>query len=98
LLDGEAGAEVRLVLAGGDELGAGQDQVAFTGPFLGQTQAVPEFEFGLEEVGLQPVDGIGVEPVSAQVVGGRAGEADLVASAERLVVLAPDRRVGQAGR
>jgi hypothetical protein len=38
---------------------------------------VAEFEFGLEEVGLQPGHGVGVEAVLAECVGGRAGEGDV---------------------
>ena len=51
LLDGEAGAEPGGVVATGDELRAGRHEVAFARALLGQAQAVPEFEFGLEEVG-----------------------------------------------
>jgi hypothetical protein len=57
-LQAEAFAEPRRVLRGGDELGAGQVEVAFARAFLGQAQAVPEFQLGLVEVGLEPVQGV----------------------------------------
>ncbi|WP_326608184.1 hypothetical protein [Streptomyces sp. NBC_01800] len=41
----------------GDELRAGQVEVALAGALGGEPQAVAEFEFSLEEVRLQPVDG-----------------------------------------
>ena len=54
LLDGQAGAESGCVVAGSKELRAGQDEVAFAWPFGGGAQAVTQFKFGLQEVGLQP--------------------------------------------
>jgi hypothetical protein len=45
------------VLRCGDELGAAQVDVALARTLLGQAQAVAELEFGLVEVGLQPVEG-----------------------------------------
>lgn len=65
LLDGEARAQPGCVVAGGEELRAGQHEIAFARSLGGCAQAVAEFEFGLEEVGLQPVHGVGVEAVFA---------------------------------
>jgi hypothetical protein len=56
LLDVQPGPEPWGVLGGGDELGAGQVEVALAWALGGQAQAVAEFELGLEEVGLEPVD------------------------------------------
>src|SRR6266567_4970687 len=58
LFDLEPGPQPWDVLGGGDELGAGQVEVALARSFGGQAQAVPELEFGLEEVALEPVDGL----------------------------------------
>jgi hypothetical protein len=58
LFDVESGSQPRGVLAGGDELGAGQVEVALAWAFGRETQAVAEFEFGFEEVGLEPVHGL----------------------------------------
>jgi len=41
LLDLQPGSQPRRVLAGGDELGADQVEVAFTRPFLGKAEATP---------------------------------------------------------
>ncbi|WP_171075125.1 hypothetical protein [Nonomuraea basaltis] len=62
------------VVGRGDELGAGQVEVAFARTFAGQTQAVTEFQFGLEEVALQPVDRLRWESTGLQFVGGGAGD------------------------
>jgi hypothetical protein len=72
-LDAEAFAEPRGVLGGGDELGAGQVEVAFARAFLGQAQAVAEFQLGLVEVGLEPVQGVLSELPGAQGVGQGGG-------------------------
>ena len=55
LFDVAAGAQPGRVVGCGDEFGAGEVEVAFAGPFGGKAQAAAEFEFGLEEVGLEPV-------------------------------------------
>jgi Phage integrase family len=46
-LDLQTLAQARRVLGSGDELGAGQVEVAFARAFPGQAQAVAEFQFGL---------------------------------------------------
>jgi hypothetical protein len=51
----EASAEAGYVVAGGEELRASQNEVAFAGTLGRWPEAVSEFEFGLEEAGLQPV-------------------------------------------
>lgn len=71
---GQSLLEAGGVGGGVEELRAGEDEVAFAGSFLGQAEAVAEFEFGLEEVGLQPGHGVGVEAVVAQGGGGRSGQ------------------------
>ncbi len=48
----ESGSEPGGVVAGGEELRAGQHQVALARSLGRGAQAVAEFEFGLEEVGL----------------------------------------------
>ena len=70
----QALSQPRCVVTGGQELGAGEHEVAFAGPFGGGAEAVAEFEFGLEEVGLQPGHRIGAEAVLEQGVR-RAGPA-----------------------
>jgi hypothetical protein len=69
----QTGSQSWGVVGGGDELGAGQVEVAFAGAFGRQAQAVAELEFGLEEVALQPVDGLGGQCPGLQLVGGGAG-------------------------
>jgi hypothetical protein len=54
-------------VAGGDEFGAGEHEVAFAGSLGWEAQAVPEFEFGFQEVGLEPVHGLVVELAGEQV-------------------------------
>ncbi len=56
-----------------------------------------EFEFGLEEVGLQPRHGFGVEAVLAKGVRGRAGEGDVGSevAVEGVLVLLLDGGIGQ---
>ncbi len=49
-LPAEAFAELRGVLGSGDEFSAIQVEVAFTRAFLGQAQAVAEFQLGLVEI------------------------------------------------
>lgn len=56
LLDFAPGAEPWRVLGRRDELRASQVEVALAGAFGWKAQAAAEFEFGLEEIGLQPVD------------------------------------------
>lgn len=57
-----------------------------------------EFEFGLEEVGLQPGHRLGVEAVLAKGFGGRAGQGDVGSevAVEGVLVLLLDGGVGQA--
>ena len=62
LLAGEPCPQAWGVLAGGEELRAAQVEVAFAGPLGREPQAVAEFEFGLEEVGLEPVQGVLADP------------------------------------
>jgi hypothetical protein len=50
----ESGSEPGAVIAGGEELGTGEGEVAFAGALGGEAEAVAEFQLGLEEVGLQP--------------------------------------------
>ncbi len=66
------GPQPRRVVARRHELRTGKHEVTLARAFLGQPQAVAEFEFGLEEVGLQPVHGLRVQPVLAQRLRGRA--------------------------
>ncbi len=69
------------------------------GPSLGKAQAVAEFEFGFEEVCLQPMHRLGIEVVFAQCPSRWPGECDVWAdvSVEGVLVLLFDCRVGQAG-
>jgi hypothetical protein len=62
-------------------------------------EAASEFEFGFEEVRLQPVHRVGVQPVLTQRLCRRAGQRDLggVVSVEGVLVLLFPGRVGQAG-
>ncbi len=46
----------RCIRSGGDEFGAVQVEVAFTGSFFRQPQTMAEFELGLQKVALQPID------------------------------------------
>ena len=46
----------RCIGAGGDEFGAVQVKVAFTGSLFRQPQTMAEFELSLQEVALQPID------------------------------------------
>lgn len=62
LFTSEPGPQARGVLARGEELRAAEVEVALAGPFGGCPQAVAEFEFGLEEVGLEPVQGVLADP------------------------------------
>src|SRR6266511_1769571 len=64
----------RYVLRCGDELRAGQVQVALTRAFLGQAQAAAELKLGLVEVGLEQVQGALVELAAAQGIGQRTGD------------------------
>jgi len=95
----QAGAQAWGVGAGGDELRAAQDQVALARSLGGQSQAVAELELGLQEVGLQPVDRVGIQPVLAQRLCRRSGEGQARAelAVQRRLVLRFDGRVGQAG-
>jgi hypothetical protein len=43
-------------LSGRQELRAKEVQVTFTRPFFWKTEAVPQLQFGLEEVTFQPID------------------------------------------
>ncbi|MFE4869909.1 hypothetical protein [Streptomyces sp. NPDC056682] len=54
LLDFTSGSQPRRVLGCRDELRAGQVEVALARAFGGKAKAAAEFEFGLEEVGLEP--------------------------------------------
>ncbi|MFI2354571.1 hypothetical protein ACH5AG_07775 [Streptomyces anulatus] len=74
LFSAESFAQSWSVLGCGDELRAGQVEVALAGPLLGQAQAAAEFEFGLVEVGLQPVQRVLVELPGAQGVSEGAGD------------------------
>jgi hypothetical protein len=74
LLDLQPGSQPWGVLAGGDELGAGQVEVAFTRALGRQAQAVAELELGLEEIGLQPVHGLVGQDAGLQVERGGAGD------------------------
>jgi hypothetical protein len=65
----EAFSPPRRELGCGDELGAGEVEVAFTWTFLRQAQAVSEFQFDFVEVGLEPVDRLLVELAGADGVG-----------------------------
>ncbi len=56
------------------EAGAAQVKIAFARPFGRQSQAVPEFQFRLEEVASQPVDRLGGEFPGADRLG--AGPSD----------------------
>jgi hypothetical protein len=58
---------------------------------------VGKFELGVEEVGLQPRHGFGVEAVLAERVGGWSSEGDIggEVSVEGVLVLLLDGRVGQ---
>ncbi|MFC4016274.1 hypothetical protein ACFOY2_54345 [Nonomuraea purpurea] len=58
VLDFQPGVEPWRVVRGGDELGAGQVEVTLAGPLGGKAEAATELEFGLEEVALEPVDGL----------------------------------------
>jgi hypothetical protein len=60
-LGGVALTQPRGVLGCGDELRAGQEQVALARAFGWQTQAVAKLEFGAEEVVLESVDCRGCE-------------------------------------
>ncbi len=70
-LDLAPGSQPGCVLGRGDELGAGQVEVALAWALGGQAQASAELKLGLEEVGLEPVDGGVREGVVAQFLGGR---------------------------
>jgi hypothetical protein len=94
-LDLQALAQARRVLGGRDELGAGQVEVAFARAFPGQAQAVTEFEFGLVEVGLDPVQSLLVELAGAQGLGKRPG--DDGAWLQDGLVVGQDDRVGDIG-
>src|SRR2546426_3887582 len=48
------------VVGGGEELGTGEEQVAFAGAFLGKPEAVAEFELGLVVIAGEPVQIVGV--------------------------------------
>ncbi len=63
LFDSKACLEPWCVVPGGQELGTGEHEVALARPFRRCAQAVAEFEFGLEKVGLQPRHRFGVEAV-----------------------------------
>ncbi len=52
LFDLEAGAQSGCVVAGGKELRAGEHDVALARTLCWRSEAVAEFEFGFEEVGL----------------------------------------------
>jgi hypothetical protein len=93
-LPADAGPQLRCVLAGGEELGAGHRKVAFARAFGGQAQSVAEFKFGLEEAGLEPVQTLLIEFAVQERVGGRAG--DPLSASEGGLVLAADLRVGDA--
>ena len=55
-LEAMACPQPRCIGASGDEFGAVQVEVAFTGAFFRQPQTMAEFEFGLQKVALQPID------------------------------------------
>src|SRR6516164_10964312 len=80
----EAFAQLRRVLGSGDELSACEVKVAFAQAFLGHPQAVAEFQLGLVEVGLEPVQGVLPELPGAYAVRHRPG--DNLAGLEGLVV------------
>ncbi len=98
LFDGEAGSKSGGVVAGGEELRTGEHEVAFARAFDGCAQAVAEFEFGLEEVSLQPGHGLWIEAVLAQGLSGGAGEGDVGSelAVQGVLVLLFDGGVGQA--
>ena len=85
----------RRVLRGGDELGATEVEVAFTRAFLGQAQAAAKLQFGLIEVGLEPVQGFLVEPTGAQRVGEWAGDGG--AGLQDSLVVGEHDRIGDVG-
>ncbi|MEU0835396.1 hypothetical protein [Streptomyces sp. NPDC005969] len=58
LLAGKPGAQARGVLAGGEELRATEVEIALAGSLGGCPQTVAKSEFGLEEVALEPVEGV----------------------------------------
>jgi hypothetical protein len=58
-LGGVSLSEPGCVGRGGEEFGACEEEVALAGAFGGEAEAVPELEFGLEEVRLEPLDGGG---------------------------------------
>jgi hypothetical protein len=97
LLDLKACAQTGCVVAGGEELRAGQHEVALARPLGRGAQAVAEFELGLEKVCLQPRHRFGIEPVLTKGVRGRACERDVGSevAVEGVLVLLFDGWVGQ---
>lgn len=97
LLDLKACAQPGCVVAGGEELRAGQHEVALARTLGRGAQAVAEFELGLEEVGLQSRHRFGVEAMLTEGVGGRTGEVDFGSkvAVKGVLVLLFDGRVGQ---
>lgn len=85
LLAGEPGPQARWALAGGEELRAAEVEIALAGPFGGCSQAVAEFEFGLEEVRLEPVQGVFADSPAQEFLGGRSR--DPSAGGDDLLVL-----------
>lgn len=67
-------AQARCVVAGGQELRAAEDKVAFTRALGWGAQTVTQFEFGLEEIRLQPGHRFRVESVLAECLRGGTGE------------------------
>src|SRR5260370_28387281 len=57
-LDAEAVTKPRRVLGRGGALCAGEGEGAVAGAFLGEAQAVAEFQLGLIEAGLEPGEGV----------------------------------------
>ena len=58
VFDSETVAQPVSVCRRGDEFGTAQIEVAFTGAFLGKSQAATKLELGFQKVGFQPVDGL----------------------------------------
>jgi hypothetical protein len=95
-LQAKAFAKTRCVLRGGDELRAGQVDIALTRPFLGQTQAVAELQLGLVELRLEPVQSALVELTPTQGLCQGTGD-DSAGLQDRLVVGGEHDGIGDVG-
>ena len=62
------------VQGGGDELRARQVKVALARALGGKPQAMTKLQFGFQEVGGEPLDGIGTDGAGAYRLGGRPGD------------------------